>query len=562
MPIIPRVDTPEVGAQFVQTAKKSELPASSFGSHALSGLTEGAAAFMKAKQEVDTQRFEADAENAVLAYERSKQDLFYNPDSGYFNTAGKTAYDNAEDTNKQLADIRMKTAEGLHPNAAKIYNRITNADLVRSGEGILKHAARGNRDYTIATKDSIIENSIEKAALYNADDLTTVDATGKERASDFSLALIAGQDAIIEKMKLQGLTDPALIGEALNDFESAMFASKIQGALTADDVDQAREDFDAAVSQDLLSPENTIRLQASIEAKEDQVYVDKTVTALRTSGIDYKDQVKLVRENEEGVDIEVRDEILRRLENEEAVDKRIESEQKVAMYNDWYFKISREGARTSDIPNEQVRKMLPGQYNALVQLENNIAKNDLDPNRQTNLRVWTDAMDKLRKTPHDVTPYDYVGDMSESDYQIFYKQWASLTDPSKPDGDDQAYTWVRSKLQMNNDTVENVLGTKYDDKKKSHRELNDFISREMQLRVQQEEKGREKLNPTEYQELLNTFMGSLNIEDAGWFWFDADVSLKDIDTVERDTLAQELRQNRIEVNAETLLRLYQSKQSQ
>ena len=512
MPVIPRLDGPSAGVRAVTTAKKQQLPDAAFNQGILSGAVQGGAAFINAKQKVDTQKAEADAENAILTFENQQRELFYNKDSGYFNTQGLDAYDGSEAAGKGLADIQRTTGVGLSAEAAKTYKRVTDAHLMRGRTAIGKHAADGSRIYQAATKEAVVNNSFANAASFYADDLTTVGADGKTKASDFSIAMITGEDAVIEGLRLKGIPDGPVMQNAIDDFRSGMYTAKIQGALNAGALDQAVKDF--TYTADLIGdPKVSAQLQMQIDKKLDDRYITETVTAIYESTENHAERVRLAREEP---DLTKRKEILQQLENYNAVDERAKTAEQSTMFSDYANKVGNEaeGFSVKDIPMEHLEKMSPGQVQSLKKIENDNARGGPAYARHTNIKVWDEAMKLLATDPGKIDdPYIYVNDMSESHYQQFAAAWLN-TKTEKPVSktDSQKLTNVTAVGTAVSKTIDALLGDPFDKSKKAHREFDlEFRNMAQTMVDAEEERLGTEMSPTQLNNMMYELSGTVTI---------------------------------------------------
>lgn len=554
MALVPRVEGPSVGNQVVQTAKRQPLPGEVFQNQGLKGALSGLDVFDKARAAVDKQRSEADAENAVLSYEKQKRNLFYNQDGGYFNTMGKTAYDQAPTIETSLSDIQRLTGEKLTPEAAAIYNRITQSDLVRAGQSISQHAAKGNHQYTIATKDAVIEDSLEKANLYWGDDFDKVNKDGKKVSSDFTIALVQGEEALIERLMLQGITDGKLYQESLDDYYSGMYASKISGALNDGSPDAlATAEADMISFGDDITPDTRVKLVQELDRQKDILYIDQSVTAIRDNNPEYKDQITAAKAE---TDPERKAEIIRQLDNYRAIDDRIKTAEQTDLFNDWSVKIGEQGVPFSKIPMAQLEGLTHGQRASLKSLEDDKAR---DKVYTQDWQVWTELEGM---TDEDIAaienPMEYRNKLDNNHYDRLLNQWSALrTNRDKPAAAD-LWTDTRTKANAMKGTLTQIIGEVPGagtgvNKLKWANDFERMFQHEV-TRMESEKKG--KLTPTEYEEALNNFTGKTNMPDAGWLWFDKDVSMKEIPGEQLMGIRQMVIEARGEVNAQTMLGTY------
>ena len=97
MPKVAQYGDPQVRTQIARQPRADASAGNAvFRSNiqAAQGLASVAEAGAQTMQRIDT----TSAEEALVAFEREKNNLFFNPENGYFNTQGKNAYDNAAAT--------------------------------------------------------------------------------------------------------------------------------------------------------------------------------------------------------------------------------------------------------------------------------------------------------------------------------------------------------------------------------------------------------------------------------------------------------------------------------
>ena len=97
MPKIAQYQPNQVQTQVVHGPSARSAPTAAFGvdssaslGYVAKGLDDLAQASFDMKQRIDTTA----AEEALVKFERDKNDTFFNPKTGYFNTQGKNAQDN------------------------------------------------------------------------------------------------------------------------------------------------------------------------------------------------------------------------------------------------------------------------------------------------------------------------------------------------------------------------------------------------------------------------------------------------------------------------------------
>ena len=166
---------------------------------AAQGLVDVAQAGAQLKQRVDT----TSAEEALVAFEKDKNNLFFDPDNGYFNTQGKNAYDNATNANESLSKLKKQYGENLSVNARTMFDKAADAQLLRSQADIARHSAKGLKAWEVATIRSQVENTIENASLYwnQPDKLRVQNALGRQAVLDAAETEGIGPEATNERLQ-------------------------------------------------------------------------------------------------------------------------------------------------------------------------------------------------------------------------------------------------------------------------------------------------------------------------------------------------------------------------
>lgn len=210
----------------------------------LAGLAQSG---LEIKQRVDT----TSAEEALVKFERDKNNLFFNPENGYFNTQGKNAYDNANITRGALEDLKNQYGESLSKEAKMMFDKAADAQIMRSNNDIMRHSSKGLKAWEVSTIQAQVENTIENASLYwNQPD--------KLRVQN-----VLGRQAVIDAANLEGIGAEAT-NERLQTYESSFAKSTIVSAIgnSASDGKEMMEKFG-----DKLEGPDKVAIQKQIDAK-------------------------------------------------------------------------------------------------------------------------------------------------------------------------------------------------------------------------------------------------------------------------------------------------------
>lgn len=226
--------------------------------NAMGNLASGIKNLSVEMKQMEAEASFASAQEATLKFEREKNNIFFNPDTGYFNTQGKTAYDQAKQVSEQLEKIRREYSKDLDANARKEYERVTSSMVTRSNADIMRHSSKNLEAWKMANIQAEVENTIENASLYwnNLKQLTDHQAVGEEAIYDLS--------------EIQGLS-PKATDEKIQTYRSSFSNSIISSALTksASDAEKAMELWgDQLEGPDLISLQEKIAKKKEIEIEQ------------------------------------------------------------------------------------------------------------------------------------------------------------------------------------------------------------------------------------------------------------------------------------------------------
>jgi hypothetical protein len=250
MPKVAQYQPDQVSTQVVRQPRadaSAGVAASQANIQATQGIADVVGAGVQLKQRIDT----TSAEEALILFERDKNAMFFNPESGYFNTQGRNAFDGADAAVKALDDLKKKYSETLGSNAKVMFDQAADAHITRGQADIGRHASRGLQAWEVATTKSQIENTIENASLYwnQPDRLRVQNALGRQ--------------AVIDAAEREGVGAEAT-AERLQTFESSFARATITSATVhgADAGQEALESYG-----DLLEGSEKLKLEAGIADK-------------------------------------------------------------------------------------------------------------------------------------------------------------------------------------------------------------------------------------------------------------------------------------------------------
>jgi len=247
MPKIAQYQPDQVTTQVVSQPRAQAAPAGAFDSPIVQGVLDIAKSAAAFKQRIDT----TSAEEALVNFERDKNELFFNPDSGYFNSQGRDAYDNSDAANKALDDLKKQYGENLGVQSKAMFDKSANQHITRSQMEIARHASKGLKAWEIGTIDAQVENTVENASLYWDD------------PEKLKVQNVLGRQAIFDSAKLSGASFEAT-AEKVQTYDSA-FARATVTAAAANSSDAGKMSLEKY--GDRLEGPDKIKMEGLIEKK-------------------------------------------------------------------------------------------------------------------------------------------------------------------------------------------------------------------------------------------------------------------------------------------------------
>ena len=195
-----------------------------------------------------------EAEEAFTKLQRSGNDLFFNPENGYFNSSGRNAFDGAQEASTRLADLRKEIESGLSGEAQRKFSRVADRFITNSLGDIDRHASKGFKAWEAASIEATVETTIENAHLYWNNPLK------------FATERNLGEAAVRDAARIAGI-DPR---ENLQTYRSRIATAAIKAALvtSASEAERLMEDF-GPDGQKLLEGDAITALKAPLKVKSD-----------------------------------------------------------------------------------------------------------------------------------------------------------------------------------------------------------------------------------------------------------------------------------------------------
>lgn len=529
MPKVERYSTPKVETQVISGAQATPLPSASFGGDLAQGLSKAAEGVSALQTRIDT----ASAEEALTKFEREKNKLFFDPDTGYFNTQGKTAYDQAGSITESLTKLKKSYSDSLtSPAARTAFDRVAERHVTSAQQDVYNHASKNIKAWEVETIKSQVENTLENASLYWNDP----QRLGVQRE--------LGRQSIMDAATLEGVS-PETVNERLQTFESAFARSAVEAATVKSSL-SGKEVFEKY--KDRLEGTDLVKLQESIKRKEEseKTQADANISILAAGNMvtAYGDQPNarsLILENVNSIaDPELRKKTLQEAMFQLDAKLKADSERRAAVFEAG--------------ENHLISGGSPESFKA----SNPEAWEDLTPKQKKTLSsgkaVSTDyvALSNLLTLPKDqlikVNPTDYYDKLAPEDRN-------KLITAVKSAREGNFEQVGRSRAKETVSAIEQVLGPTSQQNEKKRTQANQFHSL-----INEELKFREKakgapLTSSEYTALLNDM--TKKIVKNRTLWFDKKIDITDIPEENLNVLSDYLHKNNIPATAENLLKAYE-----
>ena len=530
MPKIARYGGPQARTAVVRGPQARVSPGSTAIAKGLGDLGRGIG---QMADQINT----TEAREATVKFERAKNDLFFNPESGYFNTQGKSAHDTANDANESLQKLANTYADSMsNPQAREMFMNVANQHVTRGQSDIMRHSTKGLQAWEVSTIKAEVENSLENAALFRGDD------------EKLSVQNALGRQAVLESAKLEGITGDAL-NERLQTYESAFASATIDAALLdnaaagQESLEKYGDKLEGAEKQKF---EN--RIAAAMKSEKDQSDSQEAVRIATKIVGDTDGNKSRIQEALNGID----DEVMRSKVRKEATSQanfietaRTEEGNERFSVADKFVKDSGSIEAYKAAHQDEWDKLSAAQQR---KLEKGVTA-DNDWNTWTDLEAMSN--DDIRKMGRgEVDKHSLKLDNSHRDK--FIKRWGDLRrgETSKPEAQ-----LGRTRANQTKGAVEQLMDKKASEWNIEHKTKADkfyaLLDSEHESRKTQLDR---ELSSEEFTNMLNGFTHKVVSDRELWF---PGVELEDIPEEHLDVLTNELRKFKIPVTSNNLIRAYE-----
>jgi hypothetical protein len=527
MPKVVQYTGSQVSREVVRGPRAGSVASGAFG---LGGVTEGArdlaVGVAQAKQRVNTTA----AEEAAVKFERDKNDMFFNPDSGYFNTQGRNAYDTAGTMQQELVKLRDTYGDTLESEEARAaYNRATDVQLMRSNVDIQRHASKGLQAWEVATIQSQTENTIESASLYyNQPDRLKVQRQ-------------LGRQSVIDSAELRGIGAEAT-NEELQTYNSS-FSASIINAATRNSATEGKDALDQY--GDVLEPADLQKIENNIAKKEksEKEATDAAMTMTISNGlVDRLDDRGQINEEINKIDdpqlrSKVRRETMWQLDQK----KKAQDERRGAIYED---------VENALIDGRSVESWITSNPESWELLSPKQKRTVLSGKTITTNHAKLSELLLLPKNQlAKVEPSDHFTELAPGDR-------TKLTNAVKAArGEREEDPVGRTRAAQTTATMSQMFGKPYRNLSRSKQQAWNTLYSELdnELKYREGQKGG-LLTSQEYTGMLNDF--TRKVVEEGVLW-DSEIDVTDVPSEDVPVLSRYLRDNGVPVTADNLIKAYQ-----
>lgn len=488
--------------QIVQGPRAQAAPASAFGGQVGRGLTQLGQGLQQFQQRAD----QTSAEEALTEFQRRKNDLFFNPDSGYFNQQGKNAYDGAQAVSQSLEDLKNEFVSGIESDGARqLFTRAADTTITRSNAEIQRHAARGLQAWEVATSKAQVENAVESASLYWGDN------------EQLNLNRELGRMAVTDAAEREGITGEAL-AERLQTFNSGFNRAAIESA--ANTSSEAAEQLLQRIGGDLEPPDrarinNLISRQKQAEETQRRAnYAIDTATGLVAR---YEQRKDIIAEVNKIQDPQLRKQTMAEATRQFDLRQRAEKEAQGDIFED-VERMILDGGSVEDFKARNPRawgQLSPKQQRSLTKGEP----------VKTDFELLSDLLTLPENQLAKVDPSDHFDSLGESDRRSLIRAVKAARNEGSSSDRNQSQVG-RSRTAETTAKFEEFFGDRkrdwsQTDRKKANR-LYDHI--DAQVRWTEEQLGR-PVNSQEYSDILN---GSLRSTVIKGTFYDDKIGLNNV----------------------------------
>lgn len=465
----------------------------------------------------------AEAQQASTSFERDKNDLFFNPDTGYFNTQGRNAYESAGSVSQQLDKLKKQYSTDLSPEARREFERVASAQITRSNADIMRHSSKNLQAWEQANTAAEIENTLENSALY------------WNRPDDLKIQRALGEQSVLEVAQAQGLS-PEATNEKLETYRSA-FASNIIKSATSSSAAEGRDAMEKYGNR--LEGPAKVNMQMAIDKRTQtertqeisQQAVLTGTTLVRDYGEHPNARNVIMEEVNKIEDADLRKATMSQANHQLSIKKQADAEMQGEI-----FKEAERAKFDANTSVERFKADNPEHWDKLTaKQQQSLASNS---KTTTDYVLFSELSLMDEKELAKVNPSDYITQLASTEY----KQLVTMVKSARDVGTDSGNQAGRGRTAQTSSSVEQLFGKKSSWDTNEIEQVNAFYSvLDGEVKMQEQLKG-SSLTSQEYTAVLDGFTRKYVIEGGAWFGLaDADKDLTDISADELIDAAEYLR---------------------
>ena len=527
MPKVEQYGGAKVGPSIQQGARARNVAPGAFGGD----LAKAVSTVATVADDISTRYNTSSAEDALNNFEREKNEVLFNPDTGYYNSQGINAYDGAGATNEELVKLKAKYADQLSSEDAKaMFSKAADTQLRRSNLDINRHAAKGLKSYEVATINASVENTIENSVLYY------------NSPKDLGVQNAKGRLDIQAAAEMEGVTGEAL-NERLQTYDSSFYGAAI-GAATRSSSTEGQTLLDKYGKKiegpDRLKIENDIATKAKAEkvASDNR---ESVITATKMINEYDGDRTKINEKLNEIDDPDLRSKTKREAHWQLDQKNKADDEERTSIYE--------------EVDKAVVAGVSPSEW--ILQGDNSDKWEKLTAEQQRKLtsgkNVTTnwDLYNQLNGLPTEqlakLNPGDYVTQFASSE---FNKLKTSISKARNNERDALGHNRAQMAKQVGTELFGKTTGSKSKTAK-----YNGFMQA-VDDAVRQYEADTDKIaDADKYKEILNGLTRSYVREDHYMGMFDSETDIKDIKTENLTQFTGALRSENQPINIDNIAKV-------
>jgi hypothetical protein len=524
MPKVATTAGPQVSTQISQGARAGSVAPGAFGGAIGQGVQSAGNDAAQVFQRIDATA----AEEAANGFERDKNDLFFNADTGYFNTQGKNAYDGATGMQESLEKLKTKYSDTLSPRAKSSFDKVANNQIASSNVDIQRHSAKGLQSWEVATMNAAVENTVENASLYHND------------PKRLDVQRVLGRASVLDAAEMQGIGAEAT-NEKLQTFESSFNAAAINASIRESSVkgQEALEKY----GKNLEGPDR-IKIEDSIikKAKTEKTASDAAMSVMMATEMvdDYDNRSDINEQLNNITDPELRNQTRREAMWQYDQKEKAEQEERLQTFEDVENHVLKGNSPQAWITSnpEGWDKLSPKQKSTVLSGKSIVTDQGL-----LNDLILLPKAELAKVNPNDYASVIATGDRSKLTNAVKAARGETADDPT---GRTRASQTTAVMTQLFLKTYANLSPSKQG---QYNALMNEFDN---ELTYREGEKG-SLFTSQEYTAMLNDFTRKVVIEGTIW---DSTYDVQDIPAEDTPVLSKFLRDNGIPVTSDNLIKAY------